>query len=198
MARDKTDLTDTALPTTSAKTATAIILTAPDSFGEAEAFALAWLTAVQDAEATGWRVEFRIAWDDAGGFASATITKEFVGFDIKQKVYQAIDALQYDKPIEELKDTLLHVLWEKQHELERKVGRPTGSPWAGTIWTIAHLIKCSGVPLSRNLESSETSAFDAIANAMMDLGIAPNSYSGVKANFYDYANRNGMNIKNNE
>lgn len=192
MAWDKTDLTGTPPPATSATTATTTILTAPDSYDEAKAFALVWLKAAQDAEATGWKVEFRVAWDDAGGFVSATITKEFVGFDLKQKVDEAIRALQYDNPSEELSSTLLLALWEKKRELETKVGRPTGSPWAGTIWIIAHLFKCSGFTLSRNPESPETSGFDAIANAMRKLGLAPNSYSGVKTNFYEFANRSNV------
>lgn len=193
MARDKTNEIDTSPAATSATTATTSILTAPDSFGDAKEFALVWLKAIQDSEATGWNFEFRVAFDGEGRFVSATITREFVGFDLKQRVEEALEALQYDKPLDESKShTLLNVLWEKQHELKSEVGRPTGSPWAGTIWQIAHCFKCSGFPLSRNLESPETSGFDAIAKAMLELGLAPNSYSGVKNNYYGFAERNDL------
>lgn len=193
MAKGKKGSIDVTPPATPATTATTTILTAPNSYAEAEAFALVWLKAVQDANTTGWQAEFRVAWDDAGGFVSATITKKFVGFDLERGLAEAIEALQYDRPISStLKGTLLHVLWEKQLELASKAGRPTGSPWAGTIWMIAHLFKCSGFPLSRNPLSPEISGFDAIANAMRAMSLAPNSYSGAKANFYDYAKRNGL------
>ena len=183
------DTTPTATPAT---TATTTILTAPNSYSEAEAFALVWLRTKLEAHALGWQIEYRVAWDGEGRFKSATIEKQFIGFDLKQRVDEAIEALQYDKPSEELTGTLLHLLWEKQRELEGKIGRPTGSPWAGTIWTIAYLFKCSGFPLSRNSVSPETSAFDAIASAMLTLGLAPNSYSGVRTNFYEYAKRNSV------
>lgn len=178
--------------TPTATPATTTILTAPNSFLEAEAFARLWLTTVLEARALGWQLDYRVAWDSEGRFISATIEKQFVGFDLKQKVDEAIEALQYDKPIDELRGTLLHLLLEKKCELEGKPGRPTGSPWAGTIWTIAHLFKCSGFPLSRNSASPETSAFDAIAKAMLELKLNPNSYSGVRANFYDYAKRSSV------
>jgi hypothetical protein len=172
--------------------ATTKIFAPPQSFAEAEAFALYWLQTKLEVEGTGWQVEWLIKGDDEGNFVSLSITKQFFGFDLEQEVEKAIQALKYDKPIEESKGTILHVLQERRDELERKVGRPTGSAWAGDIWQIANLLRSSGFPLSRNPESPETSGFDAIANAMRALGIAPNSYSGVKANFYDFAKRHGL------
>lgn len=66
MAKGKKGSIDVTPPATPATTATTTILTAPNSYAEAEAFALVWLKAVQDANTTGWQAEFRVAWDDAG------------------------------------------------------------------------------------------------------------------------------------
>lgn len=189
MAKNENDGDTLATPATSATKST---LYAPNSYEEAEAFAYFWLEAENDALATGWKTNFRVAWDDEGRFLSVTIEKEFVGFDIEKEVEKAIEALQYDKPIDESKSTILHVLWEKQRALESKAGRPTGSPWAGTIWTIAYLFRCCDFPLSRNPLSPEQSGFDAIASAMLRLRLAPNSYSGVKGNFYDFGKQNSL------
>jgi flavin-binding protein dodecin len=189
MAKSKNDVGSSA---TSATSATTKILNAPNSYAEAVEFARVWLKAVKDGDATGWQIDFRVAWGDAGRFVSVTIERQFVGFDPVKEVDQAIKALQFDRPIEESKGILLYLLWEKQEELERKIGRPTGRPWAATIWTIGHLFKCSDFPLSRNPTTPAISGFDAIASAMLAEKLAPNSYSGVKANFYDYAKRNGI------
>lgn len=177
---------------THATSATTSILNAPNSYEEAEAFAYFWLETEKDARATGWNTNFRVAWDDEGRFISVTIEKQFVGFDKEKEVEKAIAALQFNTPIDEAKSTILHVLWEERHALESKAGRPTGSPWAGTIWTIAYLFRCCDFPLSRNSVSPEHSGFDAIASAMRRLGVAPNSYSGVCSNYYDFAKQNSL------
>ena len=177
---------------TPATTAT-IKLPAPSTYYEAKAFAHSWLETVKESDGKGWQVNFKVIWNSEGRFEFAVIEREFVGYNLERRLKEALETLQYDNPLDEdVRNTLLTLIWDKQETLHRRPGRPKGSPWAGTIWKIAFLFSTCGFALSRNETSPQTSGFDALADAMYDLGLQPNSYSGVADTYYKFAKSNGL------
>lgn len=79
--------------------------------------------------------------------------------------------------------------WHRQEMLRANaVRKPKRESWKGKHFAICFCVKHlvdNGVGLSRNQTTEASSAFDAVAEAMRSLGLAPNSASGIKDIWYE-------------
>jgi hypothetical protein len=78
-------------------------------------------------------------------------------------------------------------VWLAQYltgQVERPVssgGRKTRTAWDLNVWLVVHMLVENGMTATRNDDGDLTSACDAVAAALKQIGETPSSYKGVKA-----------------
>jgi len=193
MAHHETRNDDTSAPTEWNK----IILERPISYADAVEFAEKIIEFLQKDFDPAWEVSLTGEVNQSNGqIDRITIKERFIDFPEDELHEAAMNALIFDDPIEgQIKTYLVKVLNEKS--LQQKVSGMKGRRprrfhdrnYDGIIYRTTKFLEQAGWQKSENEATySTTSAFHAIADAMRNLSLRPQSYTGVRDAFYRFAN----------
>ena len=195
-------INDDAFPRTECNT---IILERPSSYVDAVKFAEAIIGFLRKDFDPAWEMYLSGELDQSNGqIERITIKERFIDFLEDELHEAAMNALIFNDPIEgQIKTYLMKVLNEKslQQKVSGKKGRRPrrllDRNYDGIIYRTTKFLEQAGWQRSENEATySSTSAFHAIADAMRNLSLRPQSYTGVRDAFYRFAN--SWNLKRND
>lgn len=175
-----------------------IILERPISYEDAVKFAEEMITFHEREFDPAWRTDQKTNFDEANNATIGfTLRTQFIGFDDVKLNQAAWDALFLDQPLEgQVKTYVMKLLREKSlnHSVEGKKGRrPLHLQARNYEWTIfrtTNLLEQVGWNKSENeVTFSSTSAFHAIAEAMRNLSLRPQSNTSVRDTYYRFAKK---------
>lgn len=174
-----------------------ITLERPSSYVDAVKFAEEIIGFLQKDFDPAWEVSLTGEVDQSTGqIDTITIKERFIDFPEDELHDAAMNALIFDDPIEgQIKTYLVKLLNEKS--LQQKVSGMKGRRprrlldrnYDGIIYRTTKFLEQAGWQKSENEATySATSSFHAIADAMRNLSLRPQSYTGVRDAFYRFAN----------
>jgi len=174
-----------------------ITLERPSSYVDAVKFAEEIIGFLQKDFDPAWEVSLTGEVDQSTGQINRiTIKERFIDFPEDELHDAAMNALIFDDPIEgQIKTYIVKLLNEKS--LQQKVSGIKGRRprrlldrnYDGIIYRTTKFLEQAGWQKSENEATySATSSFHAIADAMRNLSLRPQSYTGVRDAFYRFAN----------
>lgn len=174
-----------------------ITLKRPSSYVDAVKFAEEIIGFLQKDFDPAWEVSLTGEVDQSTGqIDRITIKERFIDFPEDELHDAAMNALIFDDPIEgQIKTYLVKLLNEKSLQQKvsgmkgRKPRRLLDRNYDGIIYRTTKFLEQAGWQKSENEATySATSSFHAIADAMRNLSLRPQSYTGVRDAFYRFAN----------
>ena len=174
------------------------ILERPSTYADAVKFAEEMINFHEREFDPAWqtKIENNIA-EENDQIIGFTLRTQFIGFDHVQLNQAAMDALFLDQPIEgQVKTYVMKLLREKS--LDRDIQgvrgrRPLHLQARNYEWTIfrtTNFLEQVGWNKSENEATySSTSAFHAIAEAMRNLSLRPQSNTSVRDTYYRFAKK---------
>lgn len=175
-----------------------IVLERPISYVDAVKFAEEMINFHEREFDPAWNTNLEPKIDNANNQTiSFTLRTQFIGFDDVKLHEAAWDALFLDQPIEgQVKTYLMKLLREKsfsQRVQGMKGRRPLHLQARNYEWTIfrtTNFLEQVGWNKSENEATySSTSAFHAIAEAMRNLSLRPQSNTSVRDTYYRFAKK---------
>lgn len=175
-----------------------IILERPSSYVDAVKFAEEMINFHEREFDPAWQTNLEPNIDNENNQTiSFALQTQFIGFDQVKLHEAAWDALFLDQPIEgQVKTYVMKLLREKSLSLsvqDMKGRRPRHLQARNYEWTIyrtTNFLEQVGWTKSENeVTYNEASAFHAIAEAMRNLSLRPQSSTGVRDTYYRFAKK---------